>query len=84
MRKVVKKEVFKLLKAGVIYPISDSESVSPVQVVPKKGGMSIIHNEKMNSFLSGLSPVGGCASTTGSSTKLLRKIISRYPSLMKC
>jgi hypothetical protein len=46
MREVVKKEVLKLLKAGVIYPVSDSEWVSPVQVVPKKGGMTVIHNEK--------------------------------------
>jgi hypothetical protein len=30
VRKVVKKEILKLLKAGVIYPISDSEWVSPV------------------------------------------------------
>jgi hypothetical protein len=28
---------------------------------------------KMNSFPSGLSPVGGCVSTTGSSTNLLKK-----------
>jgi hypothetical protein len=46
MGEVVKKEVLKLLKARVIYPISDSEWVNPVQVVPKKGGMTIIHNEK--------------------------------------
>jgi hypothetical protein len=46
MREVVKKEVLKLLKAGAIYPISDSEWVSPVQVVPKKGGMTVIRNEK--------------------------------------
>jgi hypothetical protein len=78
MREVVKKEVLKLRKAGVIYPISNSEWVSPVQVVPKNSGMTIIRNEKMNSFLNGLSPVCGCVSTTGSSTKLLRKIISRY------
>jgi hypothetical protein len=45
MREVVK-EVLKLLKVGVIYPISDSEWVSPIQVVPKKGGMTIIRNEK--------------------------------------
>jgi hypothetical protein len=37
MRKVVKKEVLKLLHAGIIYPMSYSEWVSPVQVVPKKG-----------------------------------------------
>jgi hypothetical protein len=46
MREVVKKEVLKLLKARVIYPISDSEWVSLVQVVLKKGGMTIICNEK--------------------------------------
>jgi hypothetical protein len=46
MREVVKKEVLKLLKARVIYPISDSEWVSPVPVVPKKGGITIIRNEK--------------------------------------
>lgn len=32
----VKKEVLKLLNAGIIYPISDNKWVSPVQVVPKK------------------------------------------------
>jgi hypothetical protein len=46
MREVVKNKVLKLLKAGVIYPVSDSEWVSPVQVVPKKGGMTVIRNEK--------------------------------------
>jgi hypothetical protein len=46
MRKVVKKELLKLLKVGVIYPVSDSEWVSPVQVVPKKGGMTVVHSDK--------------------------------------
>nr|GEU94636.1 reverse transcriptase domain-containing protein [Tanacetum cinerariifolium] len=34
---VIKKEVIKLLDAGMIYPISDSPWVSPVHCVPKKG-----------------------------------------------
>jgi hypothetical protein len=46
MREVVKKEVLKLLKARVIYPISNSEWASLVQVVPKNGGMTVICNEK--------------------------------------
>jgi hypothetical protein len=46
MREVVEKEVLKLLKVGVIYPISDNEWVSPVHVVPKKGGMTVIHSER--------------------------------------
>jgi hypothetical protein len=46
MKEVVRKEVVKLLEAGMIYPISDSAWVSPVQVVPKKGGMTVVTNEK--------------------------------------
>ena len=46
MKEVVRKEVLKLLEAGMIYPISDSAWVSPVHVVPKKGGMTVIQNEK--------------------------------------
>lgn len=38
LKKVVIKEVLKLLDTGIIYPISDSKWVSPVQVVSKKGG----------------------------------------------
>ncbi|XP_031394316.1 uncharacterized protein LOC116205794 [Punica granatum] len=45
LKEVVKKEVLKLLDAGIIYPISDSKWVSPVQVVPKKGGMTVVKNE---------------------------------------
>lgn len=37
MKEVVRKEVVKLLEAGMIYLISDSAWVSQVQVVPKKG-----------------------------------------------
>ncbi|GJW38467.1 reverse transcriptase domain-containing protein [Tanacetum coccineum] len=43
--KVIKKEVIKLLDAGLIYPISDRPWVSPVQCVPKKGGMTVVKNE---------------------------------------
>nr|GFA04276.1 DNA-directed DNA polymerase [Tanacetum cinerariifolium] len=43
---VIKKEVEKLLDAGLIYPISDSPWVSPVYCVPKKGGMTVIKNDK--------------------------------------
>ena len=46
MKEVVKKEVLKLLDAGMIYPISDSSWVSHVHVVPKKGGMTVVANEK--------------------------------------
>ncbi|KAJ9545013.1 hypothetical protein OSB04_024720 [Centaurea solstitialis] len=42
MQEVVKKEVIKLLDTGIIYPISDSPWVSPVQVVPKKGRLTVL------------------------------------------
>ena len=45
MKVVVRKEVLKWLDAGVIYPISDNACVSPVQVVPKKGGTTVIRTE---------------------------------------
>ncbi|RDX78134.1 hypothetical protein CR513_41642, partial [Mucuna pruriens] len=41
---VVKKEVTKLLAAGIIYPISDSIWVNLVQVVPNKFGMTMMRN----------------------------------------
>ena len=45
MKEVVKKEIMKLLDAGIIYPISNSDWVSPIHVVPKKGGMTVVKNE---------------------------------------
>ncbi|GJV97640.1 reverse transcriptase domain-containing protein [Tanacetum coccineum] len=43
---VIKKEVEKLLNAGLIYPISDSPWVSPVHCVPKKGGFTVVENDE--------------------------------------
>jgi hypothetical protein len=45
MKEVIKKEVLKLLNVGIIYPISDSQWVSPIQVVPKKSGIKVVKNE---------------------------------------
>ena len=45
MKEVVGKEVLKWLDARVIYPISDSSSVSLVQVVPKKEGTTLIKTD---------------------------------------
>ncbi|GJZ52330.1 reverse transcriptase domain-containing protein [Tanacetum coccineum] len=42
---VVKNEIVKLLDSGLIYPISDSSWVSPIHVVPKKGGMTVVLND---------------------------------------
>ncbi|KAL0289751.1 UNVERIFIED_CONTAM: hypothetical protein Scaly_2694100 [Sesamum calycinum] len=48
MMEVVKKEILKLLDAGMIFPISDSQWVSPTQVVPKKTGITILENSAGN------------------------------------
>ena len=45
MMEVVKKEILKLLEEGIIYPISDSQWVSPVHVVPKKSGTTVVKNQ---------------------------------------
>nr|GEV90063.1 reverse transcriptase domain-containing protein [Tanacetum cinerariifolium] len=42
---VIKKEVIKLLEAGMIFHISDSPWVSLIHCVPKKGSMTIVANE---------------------------------------
>nr|GEW53136.1 DNA-directed DNA polymerase [Tanacetum cinerariifolium] len=43
---VIKKEVDKLLDAGLIYPISDNPWLSHIHCVPKKGGMTVIKNDE--------------------------------------
>jgi hypothetical protein len=46
MREVLKKEVIKLLDAGIIYPVPHSEWVSSVHCVPKKGSFTVVKNKK--------------------------------------
>ena len=46
MKEVVRKEILKLLEAGIIYLVADSDWVSPVDCVPKKGGITVVPNDK--------------------------------------
>ena len=46
MKDVVRKKVLKWLNECFIYPISDNPWVSPFHVVPKKGGFTVIRNER--------------------------------------
>ena len=48
IQEVVKKKILKLLKASIIYPISDNKWVSPVHVVSKKGEMAVIKMRTMS------------------------------------
>ncbi|GKD08640.1 reverse transcriptase domain-containing protein [Tanacetum coccineum] len=45
IHEVIKKEVIKLLDAGLIYAIFDSPWVSPIHCVPKKGGITVVENK---------------------------------------
>ena len=45
MQEAVKAKILKLLDKGIIYPISDSQWVSPVHAVPKKAGFTVVENE---------------------------------------
>ena len=44
MKEVVRIEVLKLLDVGIIYPISDSSWVSPIQIVLKKSAVTVVTN----------------------------------------
>ena len=46
MKEVVRNEILKLLEAGIIYPVADSQWVSPIHCVPKKGGITVVPNDK--------------------------------------
>ena len=43
-------EILKLLNAGIIYAILDNSWVSPVQVVSKNDGMTVVKNDN-NEFI---------------------------------
>ena len=58
MKEVVKKEVLKWLNVGFIYAILDNPWVSPIHVVPKKGGFTVIGNEK-NELIPTRTVIGG-------------------------
>ena len=57
MKEVVRKEVIRLLDAGVIYPISDSKWVSPAHCIPRQGGLDAAMNE--NGELVPIRPIVG-------------------------
>lgn len=50
MMEVIKKEVLKLLDVGINHHICDSKYFGLVRVVPKKGGMTVVKNDKGEKF----------------------------------
>ncbi|GJR09436.1 reverse transcriptase domain-containing protein [Tanacetum coccineum] len=49
---VVKNKIVVLLDSGLFYPVSDSSWVSPIHVVPKKGGITVVLNDNNELILS--------------------------------
>jgi hypothetical protein len=45
MQEVVRVEVIKLLDAGISYPTSDTKWVSPIHVVPKRTGVTLVQKK---------------------------------------
>ncbi|GJY23904.1 reverse transcriptase domain-containing protein [Tanacetum coccineum] len=84
MQEVVKKEIVKLLDTCIIYPIADSPWVSLIHCVPKKGGIIVVTNKKMNLSLQELLQVGEYVSMIVNSMKQLRMIISLFHLWIKC
>ena len=46
MKEVVRKEILKLLEAGIIFPVADSDWVSHIHCVLKKGRITVVPNDK--------------------------------------
>ena len=46
MQEAVRAKIVKLLDNGIIYPIFDSQWISPVHVVPKNSGFTVVENDK--------------------------------------
>ena len=46
MKEVVRKEILKLLEAGIIYLVANSQWVNHVHCVPEKGGINVVPNDK--------------------------------------
>lgn len=45
MTELVKGELLKFLDVGIIYPIASRKLVSPIHVVSKMSGVTVVHNE---------------------------------------
>lgn len=61
LKDVVMKEIFKLLEAGIIYPIPKNEWVSPIHMVPKKTSITIVKSDNGKLILLKCKMVGECA-----------------------
>ena len=81
---MVRKEILKLLEAGIIYPVADSQWVSPVHCVPKKGGITVVPNDKDELIPQRIIIGYRMVIDFHKLNKLQREIITPYLLLIKC
>ena len=75
----------KLFDNGIIYPISNSQWVSPIHAVPKKSGFTVVKNKNKELVQTRLpTRRSEFASTIGSLMLQLVRTIFHSPSLIKC
>jgi len=83
MEEVVTAEVMKLLDAGIVYPVGNSKWVSPVQVVPNKGGTTVVRNENNELIPTRLVTGWRMCIDYRQLNAATKKIISPFPSLIR-
>ena len=84
MKEVVRKEILKLLEAGIIYPVAHSQWVSPVHCVPKKGGITVVPNDKNELIPQRILTGYRMVIDLRELNKELEKIITLFLLLIKC
>ena len=83
MKEVVRKVILELFEAGIIYHVADSDWVSPVHCVPKKGGITIVPDDKDELIPQRVITGFRMVIDFHNEIKLLRKIITLYLLLIK-
>ena len=84
MKEVVRKEIVKLLEEGIIYPVANSEWVSPIHCVPKKGGITVVPNDKDELIPQRIIIGYRMVIDFRKLNKATKKIITPYLLLIKC
>ena len=84
MKEVVRKEILKLLEAGIIYPVVDSDWVRTIHCVPKKGGITIVPNDKDELIPQRIITGYMMVIDFRKLNKATKKIITPYLLLIKC
>jgi hypothetical protein len=72
------------LDVGIIYSISDSKWVSPIQVVPKKSGITVVKNEDEELMPTRITTGWRVSINYRRLNKVTKKEHFPYPSLIRC